>query len=159
MRFPSVVVERCDILPYLDWRPSFQRRMGPMRVIEVLEVRQFPFQVGHGPEQHPIQAFSSQCADQPFDKRMGQRHVRDTLDFDHPQDPKVGVPLVEPVQRIVVVAEARRTRLPSNRVVEHAAQGAAIHDSSMDAEADDPSCALVHDHQHPMTSQARMTQA
>ena len=39
MRFPSVVVERCDILPCLDWRPSFQRRMGPMGVIEVLVYR------------------------------------------------------------------------------------------------------------------------
>ena len=44
MRFPWVVVERGDMLPCLDWSPSFQRRMGPMRVIEVLEVGQFLFQ-------------------------------------------------------------------------------------------------------------------
>ena len=40
-------------------------------------------------------------------------------------------------------------------MVKHAAQGAAIHDASMDAEADDPPCVLVHHHQHPMASQDR----
>ena len=86
---PAVVVERCDILPCRDGRPSRQRRMGPVRVIEGLEVTQFLFQVRRGPEQHPIHAFSSQCADQSFDKRMRQRHVRDTLHFGHLQYPQV----------------------------------------------------------------------
>ena len=87
MRFPSVAVERGDILPCLDWRPSFQRRMRSMRIVEVFEFSQFLFQVRRGPEQHPIQAFSSQCSDQPFDKRMGHRNVGNTLDLGHAQHP------------------------------------------------------------------------
>ena len=43
MLVPAVVVERCDILPCRDGRPSRQRRMGPVRVIEGLEVTQFLF--------------------------------------------------------------------------------------------------------------------
>jgi hypothetical protein len=62
MLFPSVAVERCDILPLRDWRPSFQRRMCPMSIVEVLKFEQFLFQVRRGPEQHPIQAFSSHSA-------------------------------------------------------------------------------------------------
>ena len=37
MRVPSVAVEPCDILSYRDGRPPVQRRMGPMRIVEVLE--------------------------------------------------------------------------------------------------------------------------
>ena len=59
MLVPAVAVERCDILPCRDGRPPFQRRMGSMRVIEVLKCNQFVFQVRRGPEQHPINAFSS----------------------------------------------------------------------------------------------------
>ena len=155
MLFPSVAVERCDILRFRDWRPSFQRRMRPMSIVEVLEFEQFLFQVGRGPEQDSVQAFSSQGADQPFDKRMRHRNIRNTLDLAHAQHPQVGLPLVEPVQRIVVGAEVFRCRMPSNGMVEHAAQGSAIHDAGMDAEADDPPRALVHDQQHPMASQDR----
>ena len=44
MRVPSVAVEPCDILSYRDGRPPVQRRMGPMRIVEVLEGHQFVFQ-------------------------------------------------------------------------------------------------------------------
>ena len=83
MLVPSVVVERCDILPCLNWCSPFQRRVGPMGIVEVLECRQFLFQVWRGPEQQPIQAFSSQCADQPLDKRMRHGNVRDAFDLGH----------------------------------------------------------------------------
>ena len=86
---------------------------------------------------------------------MRQRHRRHTLYLGHLQHPQVGAPWVKPIQRVVVGAEARRTRAPSNRMVEHTAQGPAIHGSSMDAKADDPPRALVHHDQHPMASQDR----
>ena len=75
MRDPSVVGKRGDRCACRDGRSPVQRRVGPMRVIEGLECRQLPFQVRRGPEQHPIRTFSAQGADQPFDERMGQRHV------------------------------------------------------------------------------------
>ena len=37
MLVPAVAVEPCDILSYRDGRPPVQRRMGPMRIVEVLE--------------------------------------------------------------------------------------------------------------------------
>ena len=73
---------------------------------------------------------------------MRQRHRRHTLHLGHLQHPQVGAPLVKPIQRVVVGAEARRTREPSNRMVEHAAQGAAIHGSSMDAKADESAACI-----------------
>ena len=94
-------------------------------------------------------------ADQPFDKRMGHGYIRHTLDFGHPQYPQVGVPLVKPVQRVMIGAEACRTEWSSNRMAKHAAEGTAIHAAGMDTKADDPSGVLVHDHQHPMASQDR----
>ena len=112
-------------------------------------------QVRRRPEQQLIHAFSSQRADQPFDKRMRQRHIRHTLYLGHLQHPQVGAPLVKPIQRVVVGAEARRTREPSNRMVEHTAQGPAIHGSSMEAKADDPPRVVVHHYPHPMASQDR----
>ena len=76
MRVPSVAVEPCDILSYRDGRPPVQQCMGPMRFVEVLEGHQFVFQVRRRPKQQLIHAFSSQRADQPLDKRMRQRHIR-----------------------------------------------------------------------------------
>ena len=80
MRLPAVAIEPCDSPPCRDGRPTFQRRISPMGVVEVLR-----------------------C----------------------------------------------------NRMVEHAAQGTAIHDASMDTQADDPPGVLVHHDQHPMASEDR----
>ena len=126
-----------------------------MHVVEVLEGFQLVFEVRRRPEQHPVHTLSPQGADQPFDKRMGHGDIRHTLDFGHPQYPQVGVPLVKPVQRVMIGAEACRTEWSSNRMAKHAAEGTAIHAAGMDTKADDPSGVLVHDHQHPMASQDR----
>ena len=96
--------------------------MGSMQVVEVLKGFQLVFEVRRRPEQHPIHTLSPQRADQPFDKRMGHGDRRHTLDFGHPQHPQVGVPLVKPVQRVMIGAEACRTERSSNRMAEHAAQ-------------------------------------
>ena len=65
MRVPSVAVEPGDSLSYRDGRPPVQRRMGPMRIVEVLEGHQFVFQVRRRPEQQLIHAFSSLMAMRP----------------------------------------------------------------------------------------------
>ena len=70
--------------PCCDGRPTFQRRMGSMHVVEVLEGFQLVFEVRRGPEQHPIHTLSPQGANQPLDKRMGHGDIRHTLDRAHP---------------------------------------------------------------------------
>ena len=79
MRLPAVAAEPCNSQPCRDGCPTFQRRMGSMHVIEVLEGFQLVFEVRHGPEQHPIHTLSPQGANQPLDKRMGHGDTYGTL--------------------------------------------------------------------------------
>ena len=72
---------------------------------------------------------------------MRQRRVGYRLDFDHLQQSKVGLPLLEPIQRIVIRAEILRQPLPLNRSPEHRAQqheellaGANLSESDLEAE-------------------------
>src|SRR5438876_7545491 len=64
-------------------------------VVEV-EIEQLVFEVCRRPEQHVIQVFPPQGADQPFHERMGQGDVGDGLDLCHLQYSQIGLPLVEP---------------------------------------------------------------
>src|SRR6516164_5738136 len=86
---------------------------------------------------------------------MRQRHVSYGLDFHHLQHSKVGLPLVEPIQRIVVRAEILRQRWPLNGSLEHQAQRRPIDSSAVNAKPDDATSELIHNHQHPMRSQAQ----
>ncbi len=86
---------------------------------------------------------------------MRQRNVGDGLDFCHFQYPQVGLPLVEPVKRIVIGTEIlRHSELPSNGTVEHPTKCGPIDRSCMDAEANDPARVLIHDHQDPVGPQS-----
>ena len=79
---------------------------------------------------------------------MGQGNVRDGLDFCHLQYPQIGLPLVEPIKRIVVGADVLQPpALPSNGAVEHPTECDTIERSRMDAETIDPARVLIHDHQ------------
>ena len=85
---------------------------------------------------------------------MRQWNVGDGLDFCHVQYPEVGLPLVEPIKRIVIGAEeVRHPALPSNGAVEHPTKCATINHSRMDAETNDPARVLIHDHQDPVGPQ------
>jgi len=86
---------------------------------------------------------------------MRRWNVRDGLDFCHFQYPQVGLPLVEPVKRIVIGTEIlRHSELPSNGTVEHPTKCGPIDRSRMDAKANDPACVLIHDHQDPVGPQS-----
>jgi hypothetical protein len=61
-------------------------------------------------------------------KRMRQRNVRHGFDFFHIENAQIGLPLMEPIQRIMIGAEILRQCLRGNGSVEHPAQGNAIHD-------------------------------
>ena len=54
-----------------------------------------------------------------------------------PSTPKIGLPLVEPIQRIMIRAEAFWQAVPANRSVEHAAQRHTINDAAVNAKTDD----------------------
>ena len=86
---------------------------------------------------------------------MGQGNVGDRLGFCHLQYPQVGLPLVEPIKRIVVGTEVlRHPELPSNGAVEHPTESDTIDLSRMDAKTNDPARALIHDDQDPVGPQA-----
>jgi len=64
---------------------------------------------------------------------MRQRRVRNRLDFRHRQYSKIGLPLVESIQRIMIRAEIFGQTLPANRSMEHPAQRHPIDDAAVDA--------------------------
>jgi len=124
-------------------------------VVEVgPEIEQLVLEIRRSPEQHTIQILPSNGADQPCHEGMRQWNVGDGLDFCHVQYPEVGLPLVEPIKRIVIGAEeVRHSALPSNGAVEHPTKCDTIDHSRMDAEANDPARVLIHDHQDPVGPQ------
>ena len=86
------------------------------------EIEQLVFEICCRPKQRMIQILASNGADQPFHKWMGQGNIGDGLDLCHLQYSQIGLPLVEPVKRIVVGAKVlRQPVLPSNGAVEHPA--------------------------------------
>jgi hypothetical protein len=52
-----------------------------MLVVVPLELDEFLLEISTGPEQHAIQTFTPYRPNQPFDDRMGARHVRHRLDL------------------------------------------------------------------------------
>jgi hypothetical protein len=84
------------------WRASAQPGMRAVTVVIALEIEKLPLQIGGRPEQGAVQAFASDGADQPFNIWMRERRVRDRLDFLHVKDPKIPLPLAEPIQRVMV---------------------------------------------------------
>src|SRR5262245_3186238 len=93
-----------------------------MLVVVRPELGQLPFEISRGPEQQTIQAFAPNGPNQSFDDRMGPRHVRHRLHFTDVEDPQVRLPLMKPVQRIMVRTEVGRQKLAARRAIEHSAQ-------------------------------------
>jgi hypothetical protein len=63
------------------------------------------------------------------------------------------VPLVEPIQGIMVRTEVFRRGVASSRSIEHPAQRHAINDAAMHAKAHDATRALVHHDENPVCAQ------
>ena len=68
---------------------------------------------------------------------MRPRSVRNCLYFRNVQNAKVRLPLMEPVQRIVVGTEIFRKTRTFYGLIEHPAECQAIDGSTLDSEADD----------------------
>jgi len=85
---------------------------------------------------------------------MGQGNIGDGLDFCHLQNPQIGLPPVEPIERIVVAAQVlRQPAMPSKGAVEHPTEWDAIDRARMDAEPKDAARILIHDDQDPVGPQ------
>src|SRR5215475_15009749 len=59
---------------------------------------------------------------------------------------------MESIQRIVIRTEVFGQNVPSNRLLEHPAEGHSIHDAALDAESDDATGELVHHDENPVGS-------
>jgi hypothetical protein len=70
------------------------------------------------------------------------------------ENSKIRLPLMKPVQRIVIGAEIFRQTCSSDRLLEHPADCQAIDDSALDAESDHSTRVLVHNDQNPIRLQA-----
>jgi hypothetical protein len=128
--------------------------MGAMVVEVGPEIAQFILQICTRPEQHVIQIFASNGANEPFHEGMRLGNVGDGLDFCHLQDPQIGLPWVELIERIMVGAEVLwQPALTSNGAVNHATECDPIDRAGMDAETKDPSRVLIHNHQDPVGPQ------
>src|SRR5258708_209273 len=84
---------------------------------------------------------------------MRKRHVRNRLDFRHLEYSKIGLPLVESIQRIMIRAEIFGQTLPANRLMEHPAQRHPIDDAAVDAKPNQATRTLVHHNENPMCFQ------
>ena len=84
---------------------------------------------------------------------MRKWHVRNRLDFRNLEYPKIGLPLVESIQRIMIRAEVFWQTMPANRSMKHPAQCHSINDATVDAKPDYPTRKLVHHNENPMCSQ------
>jgi hypothetical protein len=61
--------------------------MRAMLVVVPLELDKFLLEISRSPEQQAIETFAPYGANQPFDDRVGARHVRHGLDFLDVEDP------------------------------------------------------------------------
>jgi len=132
---------------------SIQRVMAAIRVVVVSESDQFDLEICCRPKQQPIQTFSADCSDQSLDERMRPGNVWNRFNFCHVENSKIGLPLMKPIQRIVIGAQVLRQTCSSDRLLEHPAERQAIDDSALDAESDDSTCVLVHNDQNPIRLQ------
>ena len=79
-----------------------------MRVVIIRERVQLPRQVNRVPEEHVIEIFAADGANQPFNERMRNRRVRNRIDLFDRADAQVGQPPVEAEQRIMIGANTLR---------------------------------------------------
>ena len=138
---------------FLATRREFGGPYSSAAIIVMLEVDEFRFQVDGGPEQHLVEELAPDRADQAFPERMRERDLGNCLDLGHSEHSKIGWPWMEPVQRIMIRAEVSGQGSPAQCSREHPAQRYGVDDAGVDAKAKDAASELIHQDQHPMSSQ------
>ncbi len=135
-------------------RAALQPHVRAMTVIVPLEIKELRLQISGCPEERAVQTFAPKGSNQPFDEWMRERHVGHCLDRLHVEYPQIRLPLVEPLQRVMVRAEVCRRGAAARRSIEHPAQPHAINDAAVHAKAHDAPRKLVH---HDETQCVRWT--
>ena len=103
MRLPSITFEiGAGGFRSFDRRLALQCGVTSMPIVIALERGQLRLQIRCRPEQQLIQTFTSYCADQSFDERMGPWGIWDCFDFRDTEDAEICLPLIIPIQRVVV---------------------------------------------------------
>src|SRR5215469_10001665 len=95
--------------------------MCSMAVIVMLKIDELRLQIGCGPEYDAVEILAANRADKSLYEGVRKRHVRNRLDFGYPEDPRISLPLVESIQRIVIRAEIFGQTLSANRAMERPA--------------------------------------
>ena len=120
------------------------------------EIEQLVFEISGRPEQHAVQVFASDGANESFDEWMGQGNVGHRLNFGDLQYPEIGLPLLKPKERIMVGTHVLWHRAaPSNGAIEHPAECNAIDNSGVDGKPNDAPRVLIHHDENPVSSQRR----
>ena len=124
--------------------------MDPVPIVVDRELLQLSLKVLRIPKQHVIQILAPNCSDQPFDKRVRDRQIRNGLNLLDTEDTKIGLSALEREQWIVVRAQPPRDTLPDNRAIEYPAQRNPIDRAGLNPKPDDAPGELVHYHKDPM---------
>ena len=66
-----------------------------------------------------VEVLASNRANHSLYEGMRERHVGNSLDFPYLEHPKIRLPFVESIQRIVIRAEIFRQTVPANGAMEH----------------------------------------
>jgi hypothetical protein len=74
--------------------------MGSVAVIVMLELDELCLKISCRPEERAIEELAPDRADQSFDEWVRERCVGNRLDLRHLKDSKIGLPLVESIQRV-----------------------------------------------------------
>src|SRR5579863_4778181 len=84
---------------------------------------------------------------------MRKWHVRNSLNFRNFEHSKVGLPLLEAIQRIMIRTEVFWQAMSANRSLKHPAQRYSVHAAAVNAKPDEPTRKLVHHNENPICSQ------
>ena len=124
--------------------------MAPLVVVELLKAKKLALQVASSPKGHDVEILSPDSPDESLDERMRNRQVGHSLYFGYLEYSKVSLPLMKSEQRFMIAADVFWRVGTTDRTVEHPAERWSIDGPCEYAKANDSTCVLIHNDEHPM---------
>ena len=124
--------------------------MAALVVVKLLKAKKLALQVASSPKGHEVEVLSPDSPDESFHKRMQNRQVRHSFHFSCLEYSEVGLPPMESEQRIMIAADVFWRTGATDRTVEHPSKRWSIHCARVYAEANNLTCVLSHNDEHPM---------